>query len=182
MRINTLHIENFQGIRDATFDLGGHSASIYGDNGTGKTTVFNAITWLLFDRASTGAKNFTPKTRGPGGDLHHLEHMAEAQFIMDDGRLVQLRKVFHENYKKKRGAATAEFDGHSIDFYIDGVPVKEKEYTATLQALCGGAEKMKMLTRHREAQAGLCLPQLLGRHPEGLGEREAGGEAVRGLV
>lgn len=146
MRINTLHIENFQGIRDATFDLGGHSASIYGDNGTGKTTVFNAITWLLFDRASTGAKNFTPKTRGPGGDLHHLEHMAEAQFIMDDGRLVQLRKVFHENYKKKRGAATAEFDGHSIDFYIDGVPVKEKEYTATLQALCGGAEKMKMLT------------------------------------
>ena len=100
MRINTLHIENFQGIRDATFDLGGHSASIYGDNGTGKTTVFNAITWLLFDRASTGAKNFTPTTRGPSGDLHHLEHMAEAQFIMDNGRLVQLRKVFHENYNK----------------------------------------------------------------------------------
>lgn len=146
MRINTLHIENFQGIRDATFDLGGHSASIYGDNGTGKTTVFNAITWLLFDRASTGAKNFTPKTRGPSGDLHHLEHMAEAQFIMDNGRLVQLRKVFHENYKKKRGAATAEFDGHSVDFYIDGVPVKEKEYTTTLQQLCGGADMMKMLT------------------------------------
>lgn len=146
MRINSLHIENFQGIRDATFALDGHSAIIYGDNGTGKTTVFNALTWLLFDRASTGAKNFTPKTRGPGGDLHHLDHVAEAQFSTDDGRLVQLRKVFHENYKKKRGAATAEFDGHSIDFYIDGVPVKEKEYTATLLSLCGGAEKMKMLT------------------------------------
>lgn len=146
MRINSLHIENFQGIRDETFILDGHSATIYGDNGTGKTTVFNALTWLLFDRASTGAKNFTPKTRGPGGDLHHLDHVAEAQFSTDDGRLVQLRKVFHENYKKKRGAATAEFDGHSIDFYIDGVPVKEKEYTATLLALCGGAEKMKMLT------------------------------------
>lgn len=64
MRINSLHIENFQGIRDATFTMDGHSSTIYGDNGTGKTTVFNAITWLLFDRASTGAKNFTPKTRG----------------------------------------------------------------------------------------------------------------------
>lgn len=75
-----------------------------------------------------------------------MDHVAEAQFSTDDGRLVQLRKVFHENYKKKRGAATAEFDGHSIDFYIDGVPVNEKEYTATLLSLCGGAEKMKMLT------------------------------------
>lgn len=99
-----------------------------------------------FDRASTGAKNFTPKTIGPNGDLHHLDHAVEAQFIMDDGRLLQLRKVFHENYKKKRGAAVAEFDGHSVDFYIDGVPVKEKEYTTTLQTLCGGADMMKMLT------------------------------------
>lgn len=146
MKIKTLRLENFQGIKSAAFDLGGCSASIYGDNGTGKTTVFNALTWLLFDRASTGAKNFTPKTRGPNGDLHHLDHAVEAQFIMDDGRLLQLRKVFHENYKKKRGAAVAEFDGHSVDFYIDGVPVKEKEYTTTLQSLCGGADMMKMLT------------------------------------
>lgn len=146
MKIKTLRLENFQGIKSAAFELDGCSASIYGDNGTGKTTVFNALTWLLFDRASTGAKNFTPKTRGPNGDLHHLDHAVEAQFIMDDGRLFQLRKVFHENYKKKRGAAVAEFDGHSVDFYIDGVPVKEKEYTTTLQTLCGGADMMKMLT------------------------------------
>jgi len=65
---------------------------------------------------------------------------------MDSGRLVTLRKVFHENYKKKRGSATEEFDGHSVDFFIDGVPVKEKEYTAALLGFCGGAEKMKMLT------------------------------------
>jgi len=146
MKIMHLHLENFQGMKTATFDFEGQSGSIYGDNATGKTTVFNALTWLLFDRPSTGAKGFTPKTNGPQGDLHHLNHAAEAQFLMDDGRLVTLRKVFHENYKKKRGSAVEEFDGHSVDFYIDGVPVKEKEYTASLQASCGGAEKMKMLT------------------------------------
>ena len=146
MKINTLRLENFQGIKAATFDFKGQSASVYGDNATGKTTLFNALTWLLFDRPSTGAKGYTPKTKGPDGDVHYLDHAAEAQFTMDGGRLVTLRKVFHENYKKKRGSATEEFDGHSVDFFIDGVPVKEKEYTAALLGFCGGAEQMKMLT------------------------------------
>jgi DNA repair exonuclease SbcCD ATPase subunit len=147
MKLLTLKLENFQGLKAEKFNFNGHSASIYGDNATGKTTVFNAMTWLLFGKASTGAKNFTPKTKGPDGDLHYLDHAAEATFKLQDGRVITLRKVFHEVYKKKRGSAAEEFDGHTIDFYIDGVPTKEKEYEATMLSLCGGSvEKMKMLT------------------------------------
>lgn len=146
MRLQSLKLENFQGLKAEEFRFDGHSASIYGDNATGKTTVFNAITWLLFGKSSTGAKNFTPKTKGPNGDLHNLNHGVEATFILEDGRAITLKKVFHENYKKKRGSNTEEFTGHSIDFYIDGVPVKEKEYTSTLLAFCDNEEKMKMLT------------------------------------
>lgn len=147
MKLLTLRLENFQGLKSEEFNFNGKSASIYGDNATGKTTVFNAITWLLFGKASTGAKNYTPKTKGPDGDLHYLDHAAEATFKLNDGRIITLRKVFHEVYKKKRGSATEEFDGHTIDFYIDGVPTKEKEYEATMLSLCGGStEKMKMLT------------------------------------
>lgn len=147
MKLLTLKLENFQGLKSEDFNFNGHSASIYGDNATGKTTVFNAMTWLLFGKASTGAKNFTPKTKGPDGDLHYLDHAAEATFKLQDGRVITLRKVFHEVYKKKRGSAAEEFDGHTTDFYIDGVPTKEKEYEATMLSLCGGSvEKMKMLT------------------------------------
>lgn len=147
MKINTLRLENFQGIKSAAFDFDGKSASIYGDNATGKTTVFNAVTWLLFGSPSTGAKGYTPKTRDQyGGDVHYLAHSAEASFSLEDGRMITLQKVFHENYKKKRGAAAEEFSGHSVDFYIDGVPVKEKEYTASLLEFCGGPEQMKILT------------------------------------
>ena len=39
MKINTLRLENFQGIKAATFDFKGQSASVYGDNATGKTSV-----------------------------------------------------------------------------------------------------------------------------------------------
>ena len=146
MKIKSLRLENFQGIQHAEFDFDGLSASIYGDNATGKTTVFNAVTWLLFDKASTGAKNFTPKTKGAGGDLHNLDHSAEASFILDSGEIATFKKVYHEVWKKKRGSSTEEFDGHTIDFYIDGVPTKEKAYTSTLQNYCGGIERMKMLT------------------------------------
>lgn len=146
MKIKSLRLENFQGIAHAEFDFDGLSASIYGDNATGKTTVFNAVTWLLFDKASTGAKNFTPKTKGPDGELHNLDHSAEAAFIMPTGETATFKKVFHEVWKKKRGSSTEVFDGHTVDFYIDGVPVKEKQYTSTLQDYCGGIERMKMLT------------------------------------
>lgn len=145
MKLIRLKLENFQGIKSAEFKFDGHSASIYGDNATGKTTVYNAVTWLLFDRASTNAKNFTPKTKGANGDLHYLDHAAEAEFNVG-GRHITLRKVYHENYKKKRGSATEEFDGHSVDYYVDGVPTKEKDYKMTLIAFCGSEEKMKMLT------------------------------------
>lgn len=146
MKINRLTLLNFQGIKSAEFQLEGRNATIYGDNATGKTTVFNAITWLLFGTASTGAKNYTPKTKGADGDLHNLEHSAEAEFEIDDGRVVTIRKCFHENYKKKRGSAIEEFDGHSIDFYIDGVPTKEKEFKAAITNLIGSEELLKMLT------------------------------------
>lgn len=148
MKLHRLTLNNFQGIKALTFEFpDGQSASIYGDNATGKTTVYNALTWLLFDKASTAAKNFTPKTRGTDGDIHHLDHSAEAVFSTDEGRIVTLKKTYKEVYKKKRGSAHEEFSGHTVEYEIDGVPVKEKEFTNSILAFCGGdTEKPKMLT------------------------------------
>ena len=145
MRLISLKLINFQGMTNAQFDLGGANANIYGDNATGKTTLFNAVTWLLFGRASTGAKNFNPKTKGPDGDLHYLDHEVEACFSLNDGQLLILKKVYKEDYKKKRGSAQEEFNGHVIDYFIDTVPVKEKEYNAALNNYIGTDEHIKML-------------------------------------
>lgn len=142
MKLLNIKLQNFQGVRSAEFDFGGKSASIYGDNATGKTTVFNAFTWLLFDKASTGAKNFSPKTEG----THDLDYVAEALIETDDGAQVDLRKVFHEVYKKKRGSQTKEFSGHTTEYYIDGVPTTATEFTSKVNSLVGTEEQMKMLT------------------------------------
>lgn len=145
MRIKTLTLENFQGLKKESFNFEGCSASIYGENGTGKTTIFNAITWLLFDKASTGAKNFTPKTQGLNGDLHNLEHSVTSSFGLNDGRIITLKKTYKEIWKKKKGFPAPEFSGHSVDHQVDGVPVKEKEYIEAIKAHCGDENLIKLL-------------------------------------
>lgn len=146
MRLKQLRLENFQGVKalDVAFD--GLDGVIYGDNGVGKTTVFNAFTWLLFDKPSTGAKNFTPKSRTGSGEAHNLEHVAEAVIVLDDGQEVTLRKVYHEVYQKKRGSSVEVMTGHTTDYFIDGVPTSERDYGDKLEQMIAPAERMKMLT------------------------------------
>lgn len=147
MKIERLALENFQGIRALTLDLGGNSATIYGDNATGKTTVYNAITWILFDKAANGAKNYNPKPRTAEGEAHNVESVAEMLISAENGEKMTLKKVFKEVYKKKNGSLSAEFSGHTVDYYIDGIPVKEREYTGRVLELFGNnADIPKLLT------------------------------------
>lgn len=47
-RFTSLTIENFRGVRDAqTFDLDAAVVIFWGPNGTGKTTAFDALLWLM---------------------------------------------------------------------------------------------------------------------------------------
>lgn len=142
MRIISLKLSNFQGIKEQELVFDGKNASIFGDNATGKTTIYNAFTWLLTGNASTGVKNFTPKTTG----AHQLEHSAEAIIETEEGAKYKLKKVFHEVYTKKRGSTEAEFTGHATDYYIDDVPTKEKDFNAKLLLMIGDAEQVKTLT------------------------------------
>ena len=43
IKINQMKLTNFQGIRNLELNFDGSNKSIRGDNGTGKTTIINAI-------------------------------------------------------------------------------------------------------------------------------------------
>ncbi len=133
MRILSLKMENFRGIKELEIDFRGYDTDIYGANGAGKTTVGNAICWLIMDRPMTEEPNFDPKTVGQ----HNLHHVASVKVALDDGKEVEFKKDFYEKWTRKRGQATAEFSGHTTDYYIDGVPAKEKEYIKAVEAACG---------------------------------------------
>ena len=74
---------------------------------------------------------------------HHLDHEVEGVFKVDGGTLEL--KIYREKWVKRRGAAHQEFDGHEVDRFIDGVPVKKGEYTARVEQLAK-EDRFKLLT------------------------------------
>lgn len=148
MRLLTLKLTNFQGIKDFTLDAQGKNVSVYGDNGAGKTTLASAWSWLLFDKDSLNRKDFEIKTLTPEGEaLHGLEHEVEAT-IEIDGEQLPLRKVYTEKWTKTRGSAEAVFSGHTTKHYIDGVPVSKRVYDDRIAGIAP-EDVFKLLTNPR---------------------------------
>lgn len=134
MKLLNLKIKNFKGIKNFELDTNGLSVNIYGDNATGKTTVFDAVLWLLFDKNSENKSDFGIKPRkSDGTEMSRGEHEVSGSFDVG-GRVITLKKVFHENWRRPRGKAEEVFAGNTTDFFIakcgaDGfVPVKAAEY------------------------------------------------------
>lgn len=129
MLIQKLALRNFKGIKEFILQADGESLKVFGDNATGKTTLFDGFNWLLFDKDSHNKKDFQLKTVTVAGEeIHGQEHEVEGTFLVD-GKETTLRKVFSEKWTKKRGSAERTFSGHTTDYYVNSVPVKKKEYT-----------------------------------------------------
>lgn len=145
MRLNKLILHNFMGSRDFTFEPNGSNANVFGANGTGKTTLMSAFSWLLFGKDAANRKDFAIKTLDADNNaLPGLDHEVEGVFEIA-GRPVTLRKVFSEKWTKKRGNAKQEFTGHSTEHFINSVPVKEKEYADFVSGIAS-EETFKILT------------------------------------
>ena len=128
IRINQLILQNFKGIKSLEINASGNNLDIFGDNATGKTTVFDAFTWLLFGKDSLGRSDFGIKTQDENGNaIHNLEHSVECELAIDNS-LLTLKKVYAEKWTKKRGSAEAEFTGHETKYFTNEVPTTKKEY------------------------------------------------------
>lgn len=135
IRLNWLRLKHFKGIREFTFQANGKNVFIYGDNGTGKTTQFDAFLWLLFNKDSTDRSAFKVKPQDEhGNDIHNLQTEVEAELLVD-GKPLKLRKMLAEKWTKKQGAAIAEFTGNTISYWWNDVPVKESEYKQRISEL-----------------------------------------------
>lgn len=135
MKIMKLTLQNFKGIRSFEADFEGQDATIYGTNATGKTTIADAVSWLLFDKPSTDEKGFNPKPRDKmGEDIHNLDTVVRGSFSTEEGTIL-LEKRFSEIWTKKRGATESEFTGHTTEYKIDDVPVQKNLYEQRIDLL-----------------------------------------------
>lgn len=132
MKLIKLTLNNFKGIKSFVLEADGESVSIFGDNATGKTTIFDAFTWLLFDKDSQNRKDFEIKTLDANNEAKHgLDHSVEGVFDIK-GKKLTLKKVYSEKWTKKRGSAEKQFTGHTVDHFINGVPATAREYSGCI--------------------------------------------------
>ncbi len=129
-----LTLTNFKGIRDLTINLK-RITNIYGDNATGKTTVFDSFLWLLFGKNSNDDKDFEIKTLDiRNNPIHKADHSVSA-ILLIDGNETTIRRVYREKWEKKRGATEATLTGHETEFYWNLVPLQQKDYQAKIAGI-----------------------------------------------
>lgn len=127
IRLKKLHIQNFKGCKDRVVGFG-DSTKISGANATGKTTIFDAFTWLLFGKDSLGNAKFDIRPLDKDGKMiDNLEISVEATISVGDEEYV-LKKVQKQKWVKKRGTNTTEFQGNVNEFEINGYPKSEKDF------------------------------------------------------
>ncbi len=132
IKLIELSIQNFKGIsfREIRFD--GQDAVISGRNGEGKTTIYDALCWLLTGKDARGnqpeSEGFQIKPRDKAGNVLPGVMPTVSAVLEVDGEPVTLKKVFREKWEKPRGALEAKFAGHTTDHLIDEIPRKENEY------------------------------------------------------
>jgi hypothetical protein len=131
-----LSLKNFKGIKEFTLDTnGGKNTNIYGDNGTGKTTIFDAFTWLLFDKDSSDRSKFDIQPLDKQGNVIHMIDTEVEALLNIDGKVIALKKILREKWVKRRGEAESELKGTETLYYINDVPVKQSEYKAYINDL-----------------------------------------------
>ena len=145
MMLKSLHLENFKGSKllDVNFT---EKTKIKGQNASGKTTVFDAFTWLLFNKNSAGEEKFNVRPLDKDGKRIDNVEIKVAAVLDVDGKEVELSKIQKQNWVKKRGTDTVTLQGNVNSFEIDGYPKSEADFKAYVSGLAQSEEMFKMLT------------------------------------
>lgn len=145
LKIRSLHMENFKGIKSLDVNFS-NKTSIKGQNASGKTTIFDAFTWLLFNKNSAGEEKFNVRPLDKDGKRIDNVEINVAAVLDVDGKEVELSKTQKQNWVKKRGTDTVTLQGNVNSFEIDGYPKSEADFKAYVSVLAQSEEMFKMLT------------------------------------
>lgn len=139
LRLIELQLKNWRGIKQLELKFRGKDNIIAGTNNVGKTSVFDAFRWLLFDKDSQGRSQFPIKTLDADNNvIHKLDHSVTGRFEKrtDNGiKEIKLQKVYREKWTKKKGTTEQEFQGHTTDYFLNETPVKKSEYEEFVDTL-----------------------------------------------
>jgi len=157
IKINRLTLENFKCHRLLNLVLDGRPVSIYGDNATGKTSIYDALTWLLFgkDSMGNGEKNIDIKPLDGNGEVkdHQAITSVEAEFLVD-GQIQTFQRTYREVWATRRGTGTPVYEGNTSDYFVNGVPQKKNAFDTAIKEMVS-EDLFRMLTSVSHFAAGM---------------------------
>lgn len=134
IKINSIKYRHFKGLESFDLDLMGADATVTGANGSGKTTLADGLLWLLFGKDSKGAAINPKPLDNANSEVLGLSPEVEAEMIVD-GKVIILKRVQQETWTSKRGELEKTRGADTTKYFIDTVPVKQKEWKDYLAAL-----------------------------------------------
>jgi Recombinational DNA repair ATPase (RecF pathway) len=112
MRLSSLEVREFRGIRCLNLNFSSDGILVYGPNGVGKSSIIQAIEFLLTGEVSNVTGTGTGR-KSPTDDIHHREASPEecevtatfeadgtavrVQRCLEDGELTRISKSDSEN-------------------------------------------------------------------------------------
>ncbi len=131
MLIKNLWLENFKNQQKFHIAFGEKATNIYGANGTGKTTVLDAVSFLLWGKDHNGKSDTSMRPYDADGvPMHDIDTIVRGEFAADDNYTFTLEVVYKEKWVKISGTDEHKLMGNTTEYAIDGVPKKAKDYAA----------------------------------------------------
>ena len=143
--IKQIILQNFKGCKNATYTFDGKNVTVCGANGSGKTTIFDAFTWLLFGKDSLDNAKFEIRPIDKYGKQIDNVEICVAATLEIEGKEVELKKTQKQNWVKKRGTQNPVLQGNVNEYEIDGYPRSEKDYKEYINGIVSD-DLFKMLT------------------------------------
>lgn len=135
IKFKKIRIRNFRGLVSFDADLEGRSVRISGANGLGKSSVADAITWVLFGKDSRRRTAFPiDPVDDAGRIIHNLDVSVELEMLID-GQPTTLRRRRQEKWVQKRGMTREQLDGHQTTCYIDGRPLPSSDFSSHVDTI-----------------------------------------------
>ena len=145
MKIKSLALQNFKGCKNATYTFDGKNVTVCGANGSGKTTIFDAFTWLLFGKDSLDNAKFEIRPLDKDGKQIDNVEICVVATLEIGGKEVELKKTQRQNFVKKRGTQNPVLQGNVNEYEIDGYPRSAKDYEEYINGIVSD-DLFKMLT------------------------------------
>ena len=128
-----MELRNFKGVAQAEYDFGDHT-DISGGNATGKSTIFEAYLWCLFDKNQAGS---TPRVQPLDKDntpIHQLTTSVRLHLSLDGNPLI-VERTLKEDWVKPRGTTELVCKGLKSEYAVNEVPMTKTQYLAKIDEI-----------------------------------------------